>query len=69
MVGKYKYWLQFKLINLGVSLLPEDMRTQCFLINCLKTKHINLKGFNANRFLGVMSFLSLISAVVYLSAS
>jgi hypothetical protein len=43
MLGKYKYWLQFKIINLGISLLPENLRTETLITNCIKTGHIKVK--------------------------
>ena len=41
-LGKYQYWLQFKLINLGIRMLPESWRNKTFIENCMKTGHIEV---------------------------
>lgn len=43
MFGRYKYWLQFKIINFGILLLPEEFRTETLISNCMKTGHIKVK--------------------------
>ena len=43
MFGRYKYWLQFKIINFGIWLLPEEFRTEKLISNCMKTGHIKVK--------------------------
>lgn len=43
MFGRYKYWLQFKIINFGISLLPKNYQTETLITNCIKTGHIKVK--------------------------
>lgn len=45
-IGKYKYWLQFKIINIGISMLPEEFRTETLIKKCMKTGHIKVKRDN-----------------------
>lgn len=42
MFGKHKYWLQFKIINLGISMLPVELRNETLIKNCMKTGHIKV---------------------------
>jgi len=42
MIGKYKYWLQFKIINLGIRMLPKEYRNETLIKNCMKTGHIKV---------------------------
>lgn len=42
MLGKYEHWLAFKLINLGITLLPEHFKTETLISNCMKTGHIKV---------------------------
>lgn len=38
--------LAFWLINKGISLLPKESRTLCFILNCVYTKKIKLEVGN-----------------------
>lgn len=49
MVGKYKYWLQFKIINLGIQMLPLELRNETLIRNCMKTGHIKVNGVKKER--------------------
>jgi len=42
-MGKYRYWIQFKIINIGISLLPKEFRNDLFIRNCMKTGHIKVR--------------------------
>ena len=42
MFGKYKFWLQFKIINLGISMLPKEYRNEKLIQKCMKTGAIKV---------------------------
>jgi hypothetical protein len=42
MFGRYKYWLPYKVINLGIALLPKKFQTESLIQNSMKTGHIKV---------------------------
>lgn len=42
MIGNYKYYFQFFLINLGIKLLPKDIVSKKFINNCMDSKMIKI---------------------------
>ena len=42
MPSKYQNWIQFKLINFGIALLPQEFRNERFIRSCMKTGHIKV---------------------------
>jgi len=42
MIGRYKHWLPFALINMGIRLLPRELRNTRMITNCMTTGHIKV---------------------------
>jgi hypothetical protein len=42
MFGRYKYWLPYKVINLGIALLPKEFQTETLIKSSIKSGHIKV---------------------------